>query len=186
MVSYSFAKGIKDLVQLENRLRESSLAIPINAYVRDNVLTLIYNNEISTEQLTSLQEFLTGYQEVFATQENFCDTFVYAPINIETTTWRLIRAWTYPGRINKEPIMVNIDCSLEKENDSDYVEYRFYDSENNVVIAQGSFDNTYKMKQQMMIDGSKLPTMRSVFELHGRVSNSNAKGIVYTACVMSN
>jgi hypothetical protein len=185
MTSYDFSKSLTDFVQFETRLQESGMPHVKFCSERDGVLTLHVDEPLTPEDLSRLQNFVATYEEQNVMKDNLCETFVFAPVTVQTTVWKVVRSWVYPGRINKEPVMVTIDSSLQKEQVTDTVSYRFYDCYNNITLAECTFSNVERNKVMMDIDTSKLPPVRSSFELHGRVNNSNAKATVYTGCVVS-
>ncbi len=183
MYSYSFQKEIKDLQQLERRIREDFPGILYSVFCENNV-QIFFEYELTEIQQLQLQQIVNSFIE-YTRKENLCQTVLYLPTTVSNDSWTLLSSWIYPGISNLQTLQCNVHSHLIDGIPGDSYDIRVYDSYNNVVLAQTTFTNTSCVENVLPIDAQLLPYALSLFELHCKVSNTNSTCMVQSACVAS-
>jgi hypothetical protein len=174
MFEYTFNKPNIIFLELLGPLFENINLHPYNFDYSDNILKLIYTQELTNEQYIVLNEFITSYNPPLTRPDSFhsaCNIQI-----IKNTTNN--DEWVLVGSCHYQP---NIDVSIDLVNvtfitniDTGSYQTRVYNLANNSIIGISSVLNN-PIREINTIDINIKPTTECIIELHAKVSNTSSK-----------
>lgn len=185
MYTYSFVKTVNDLQQLELVIKDTLPNLQYSVYT-GNEVDVYFNQELTNTEQQALTQIVANFVE-FKRTENLCQTIMYLPMTFSDDTWLLLSSWVFPGITNLETLACNVHSYLinAPNIDSDSYDLRVYDAYNNKIIGQVTLSNTICQENVISFNRQLLPGTLTLFELHGKLANSNLECKVQSACVLS-
>lgn len=173
MYPYTFNNlNINDLTQLEFAIKLSGIIGLEYSSEDSNGLTINFNSELSIEDQQKLSNLVTNFQEVFVDLYATYQNILTVSKIINNTSWTLLCSWTYSGRYTENYKCIIINSFIKKESMSgDTYSVRIYDSQNNRVIWNGTFNNQEPVFNCINIDNELFPISITTLELHVYVNS---------------
>lgn len=171
MFEYTFNKPSIIFLELISPLLQEINLQPYTLEYSDEILKIVYTIELTNEQYSTLNAFITSYEPSSTKSDIFHSSYNISIINNSTssTEWVLIGCCQY---------IPNIDISVELLNmtiiskiDSGNYQFRIYCMTDNMIIGTSDiYDNTIRAIHTINIDNT--PTSNCIIELHAKVTES--------------
>jgi hypothetical protein len=173
MFEYTFNKPSIIYLELINPLlQDINLQPYILEYIED-VLKLVYTEELTNEQYNILNVFITNYEPLLIKPDEFHSSYNISIIKNTTSSneWVLIGSCQYIPNIDISVKL--IDMTVVSNIESGDYQFRVYCMSDNMILGTSDiFDNTIRTIHTINIENT--PTSNCIIELHAKVSNTES------------
>ena len=173
MFEYTFNKpSIIYLEKISPLLQDINLQ-PYTLEYSEDILKIIYTEELTNEQYNTLNAFITSYEPPSTKPDEFHSSYNISIIKntINSNEWVLIGSCQYIPNIDISVEL--IDMTVVSNVESGDYQFRIYCMSDNMILATSDiYDNTIRTIHTINIENN--PTSNCIIELHAKVSNTES------------
>lgn len=170
MFEYTFTKSNIIYLEFINPLLQDLNLTPYNLEYIDDVLKVVYTEELTSEQYNTLNAFITSYDPPLTKPNIFHSCLNIQMINnkVLNTEWSLIGSCEYNTNTNVSVNLINV-THISNIDIGNY-QLRVFNMNNNTIIGTSS-NLSNSIREINTIEIINKPTTDNIIELHGKVSD---------------